>query len=49
MKKSKQLIIDMLLAPAVSISFGTLYHEADAQEVISVSSGISKMISWSRQ
>jgi len=38
MKKSKQLVIAMLTVLAVSISFGALYPEADAQEVTSVSS-----------
>jgi uncharacterized protein YggE len=38
MKKSKQLVIAMLTVMAVSLSFGALYPEADAQEVTSVSS-----------
>ena len=38
MKKSKPLVIAMLIVLAVSISFGALYLEADAQEVTSVSS-----------
>jgi len=36
MKKSKQLVIAMLTVLAVSVSFGALYPEADAQEVTSV-------------
>jgi len=38
MKKSKQLVIAMLTVLTVSVSFGALYPEADAQEVTSVSS-----------
>lgn len=44
MKKSKQLVIAMLTVLAVSISFGALYPEADAQEVTSDSS-LEKTIS----
>jgi len=39
MKKSKQLVIAVLTVLAVSVSFGALYPEADAQEATSVPSG----------